>query len=263
MANEEVPEYIIFIDKEFNRLVLSFKGTSTSDEALKDLNCRYTKFFDGYAHKGFKHMACAFVKHRTKELFKLLENFKIKDLLITGHSLGGSIAILVHLIYKKHNISNLFNITTVAFSPAPVISFNLTKEKHSNIFIINYGNDFIPRTSYGSFNEMKYIACSIGNKSGFLSSTENINLDLQVIGNYTRKHNKFPKLYCPGINYHFKRLNFIKQNKKISIIVYKKVNPDFFESLVVIRHASVHHMLPHLLSSFTKGLSDWNEVNIK
>ncbi|WUR02427.1 lipase [Vairimorpha necatrix] len=261
LANEYVPEYIIFFDKENDKLVLSFKGTSTSEEALKDLNCHYTKFYEGYAHKGFKNMACAFVKHKTKEVLELLENYKTKNLLIVGHSLGGSLAVLVHLIYEKHDLSKIFNIFTIAFSPAPVVSHNLAKVKNDNIFIISYGNDFVIRTSYGGFNDMKYAACSIGNRLGFLSSTENIDTDLLRIRKYAKKYKKFPMLYCPGNNYHFKSINVIKSKKKISLIVYKEVELEFIEALVIIRHATIHHMLPHLLKVFERGISDWDEID--
>lgn len=263
MADKNIPEHIIFYDKEYNRLVVSFKGTSTSEEALKDLNCRYTKFYDGFAHKGIKHMACEFVKYKTKILLDLLETYKTKNILFTGHSLGASIAILVHLIYIKQGISEFLNIVTMAFCAAPVVSFNIASQKYKNLFVITYGNDFIARLNYGSFIEMKYIACSLGNKSGVFGKIENIEDDLKKIKVHNKCNNKYPKLFCPGINYHFKRVIVIKQNKKISLILYKKVNLDFFESMIVIKHATIHHMLPHILYVCDQGIKDSDEIDNK
>ncbi|KAK6090779.1 hypothetical protein P3W45_000024 [Vairimorpha bombi] len=260
-ADENIPEHIIFYEKEMNRLVVSFKGTSTSDEALKDLNCRYTKFYEGYAHKGIKHMAYAFVKNKTKELFEMAENCKTKNILFTGHSLGGSLAVMVHLIYERQEISKLFNIVTIAFSAAPTVSYNIANMPHKNLYVLNYGNDFVPRLSYGSFSEMKYTACSIGDNSRFLFSPENIEDDLRIIREHVKKNNLYPKLYTPGLVYHFKRINVVKKKRKISLLLYKKVSLAFYEHMVVIKHATMHHMLPHILKVFSQGMNDWDEID--
>lgn len=247
--------------KKKKRIVISFKGTSTSDEALKDLNCHYTKFYEGYAHKGIKNMACSFVKNKSKEIFNMAKNHKTKNILFTGHSLGGSLATLVHLIYERQGIIKLYNIVTIAFSAAPTVSYNIANLSYKNLFVINYGNDFVPRLSYGSFSEMKYQACSIGDNSRFLFFPKNIEKDIKTMREHVKNNNLFPKLYTPGLVYQFKRTYFKKKTKEISLVLYKKVNLDFYEHMVVIKHATIHHMLLHILKVFSEGMNDWDEID--
>lgn len=261
MNDNEVPHHIIFLENFTNRLVVSFKGTSSSDEILKDLNCRYTKFYEGYTHTGMKHLACLFVEKHTEDLKKFAQAYHAKEILFTGHSLGGSIASLLYIIYTKQNLLQDFNITTLAFSPTPIVSYNLLENSYKNLYIINYGNDCVPRLNFGSVAEIKYQACSLGNAFNFLNSLENIEDSLKKIQNYTLSKNMFPKLYCPGNLYQFKRINVQKRNKQISLILYKKVDPEFYNDIMVIKHVTVHHMLAHVLNVFKKGVIDWKEIN--
>lgn len=261
MNDIEVPHHIIFLEKSTGRLVVSFKGTSSSDEILKDLNCRYTKFYEGYTHTGMKHLACLFVEKHTEDLKTFAKSYKTKEILFTGHSLGGSIASLLYIIYTKQKLLEDFDITTLAFGPTPTVSYNLLKENYSNLYTINYGNDCVPRLNFGSVAEIKYQACSLGNGLNFINSLENIEDSLQKIQNYTLSKNMFPKLYCPGNLYQFKRVNVLKKKKQVSMILYKKVEPNFYNDVLVIKHVTVHHMLAHVLNVFKKGVIDWDEIN--
>lgn len=254
------PDHIIFYDSIQKRLVLSFKGTSTSDETLHDLDCEYTTFYEGLTHKGIKKLAMKFIENKTEEIIFLLGVFETKELLITGHSLGGSLATLVSIIFSRENILKGCLVTTISFSAAPVVSNNLAKESYNNLFTVNYGNDPIPRLSYGSVVEMKYVCCSLGAKKKFLQTEEDEINNLEDIRTYLNQTQFFPKLYHPGRVYQLKRIKVTKKNKLISLLLYKDVGLDFYENVLIIKHAPKHHMLNHISAVLKECLDDYNEL---
>lgn len=219
------PGFIIFYDKEEKRLVVSFKGTTTLNEVLYDSDCFYTPFYEGFAHRGFKTLAERFVGGKIEKIRKYSEKYNTKDLLLIGYSLGGAVASLVSIILNREDMLPGYNITTYAFAAPPVVSYDLTEVP--NAFSISYKNDYIPRISYGSVAELK----------GICKSLNKMNIeDLRDSGQI------YPKLYHIGRVYHFKR---VRDGIK-SFLLYKEVNREFFENLLILRHSPKHHMIRHL-----------------
>ncbi|KAF9764988.1 Lipase [Nosema granulosis] len=252
------PDHIIFFDKPHNRLVISFKGTSTSDETLHDLDCEYTTFYEGLAHRGIKRLAMSFVENRAEEILFILGAFKTDDVLVTGHSLGGSLASLVSIILNREGILKGYKITTISFSAPPVVSYNLVKA--SNMFTVNYGNDLIPRLSYGSVVEMKYVCCSLGATKKFIETDEDAVKRLEGLRKHLNETQFFPKLYHPGRVYQLRRVKTTKGGKKISLLLFKNVGLDFYENLLVIKHAPKHHMLNHISSVLQECIDDYDKL---
>lgn len=261
IGSEKNPDHIIFFDNTQKRLVLSFKGTSTSDETLHDLDCEYTTFYEGLTHKGIKKLAMKFIENRTEEIKFLLGVFETKDLLITGHSLGGSLATLISIIFNRENILKGFRITTISFSAAPVVSYNLAERRYNNLFTVNYGNDLIPRLSYGSVVEMKYVCCSLGANKKFIETEEDGIRKLEDIRTYLNQTQFFPKLYHPGRVYQLKRIKVRKKSKLVSLLLFKNVGLDFYENVLIIKHAPKHHMINHISAVLKECLGDYDELN--
>ncbi|KCZ73735.1 hypothetical protein H311_05307, partial [Anncaliia algerae PRA109] len=68
-----------------------------------------------------------------------------KKLIITGHSLGGSVAQLVGYILLKNKMIDENKLEVVAFSPAPTLSKNIVQDDMFGSFItFTVSNDSVP-----------------------------------------------------------------------------------------------------------------------
>ena len=95
-----------YIWKENNQIYLIFRGTESKNDILTDLNVFTTKISKGvYVHKGFDDQLNSIYP----EICEKINSYSdCKNILISGHSLGGALATLssyrLHDNYPNHNI---------------------------------------------------------------------------------------------------------------------------------------------------------------
>ena len=147
----------MYFEKEDNGII-TCKGTKTMDDALVDINFKQVQlddcfrdlippniFNDFYIHKGFQER---FLESR-KQITHVLDTKPIKELIITGHSLGGSVASIIALyckLYcKKHNKD--IRIVCITYEQAAVFNINLSVFVDSVVKIIRVvnTNDIVPK----------------------------------------------------------------------------------------------------------------------
>nr|AGE95217.1 hypothetical protein ECU04_0320 [Encephalitozoon cuniculi] len=250
----EVVQYIIFRDRENGRVMVSFKGTTNSEETIQDINCEYTEFSSGFVHNGFKRLSTHFISRHIGAIEKILEELGIKKLTLLGHSLGGAIAALVKIMIEEMNLLKDVDVEVIVFSSPPVVSEEVASRFSDGITVINYGNDIIPRMSYGSVLDLKFLCCSIGERHSPLDSTEDVGKEMDLVLSYLRSTRMYPKLYFPGELIHIKRIRCSLNKNENPIVVFKSVDRKFFDHIVLIKHAAKHHMMSHIASVIDEGI---------
>ena len=82
----------VFKDVETNKLFIIFRGTLSIEDIISDLNNTQTVFHDNlYVHSGF---LTVYMKMQT-DLMGLLKTLSPSSVMITGHSLGGALAMIL------------------------------------------------------------------------------------------------------------------------------------------------------------------------
>lgn len=110
--NKQDAGYVHYNPQE-NRITVSFKGTDTLNDWMTDLDVRsknLQEFLPGlrqsfYAHSGFAERYAALRSDVMKSVEKMLEDHPDARLEITGHSMGGALAQIAALDFKRFNVS--------------------------------------------------------------------------------------------------------------------------------------------------------------
>lgn len=124
--------YGIFYNK--GNIYLSFKGSSTINDFLKDANIQLitTKYFPGKVHAGF----CEFLLHNKiyREIFKNLKKFITKfncqNIYVTGHSLGGALSSLFYSLCKRYKYFKDMFFENITFGSPRVGNNKFCKNLH-------------------------------------------------------------------------------------------------------------------------------------
>ena len=153
------PKYGIFIDHESKRVVLGIRGTMNirdvlSDMQYDDLEDTGNKISDKitYAHQGCFIDAVTVRDHARDKIVEALEKHQGYKLLVTGHSLGAGVAVLVTLIWMRDpQVSE--KLECIALAPPPVLRTEdkeLLKRAEDIIHIYIHRHDMVPRLGLGT-----------------------------------------------------------------------------------------------------------------
>lgn len=248
--------FIIFIDDD--SLVVSFRGTLSHNDIINDLDACYTKFFGGFTHSGILKLANTFVDVELGNINQLISKNNIKNVLLTGHSLGGAVATVMHLIITKNNLIPKCKIKTVAFASPPTVSESFLGQNIEDLTTYNYGNDIISRLSLGSLLDFKYLCLSIANIFTVFSKSEKSIEKIVEVHRYLKESDLYPKLYHPGTVYHIKAE--YKGDK--ATYGFKKVDPKFFANLIIYKDYPADHILKRHISAFNFCIENENRESV-
>lgn len=112
-----VPRHFVAYDHARQAVVVSIRGTNSISDIITDLICGNEPFAGGYAHSGMKSSAerfCACLKPVLRPVFERHPRY---SLILTGHSLGAGVAILLTKLLQLEGFSN---VKCYAFAPCPV-----------------------------------------------------------------------------------------------------------------------------------------------
>ncbi|ETO33475.1 hypothetical protein RFI_03628 [Reticulomyxa filosa] len=163
------PKYYICADHKRQRLVLCIRGSSSIRDIVTDLNAESkmqsfgtTNCVVGLCHEGILQSALYvrdLVEGKIKKYLQLCETQKkhvsIREIFITGHSLGAGVASMLALLWKDDKvIAPLMKV--FAFASPCVVSFNIARKDLSlqnKVFTINLGSDVVTRLSLESLRQ--------------------------------------------------------------------------------------------------------------
>jgi len=114
-------------------LYIAVRGTSGAQDAEITMNAEPTAFMSlGLAHRGYLDAA----RHIYEDIKPIISTSKL-PIILTGHSMGGSVALLISLMLTADGISA----TNYNFSPVPPVDANIAAHFDGLLTINNY---FLP-----------------------------------------------------------------------------------------------------------------------
>lgn len=141
---------LLIVDHTYKEIVLTLRGTMACfKNVLRDLNFFKIGFEDGKVHTGFFEGSQILVKLYRHDLKKHLEKHPTYRLVITGHSLGGAMAVLSAAILTKELGIKWEKIFIVTYSQPKIgdIKFNNWLVQHPFEMIrVSDKSDLIART---------------------------------------------------------------------------------------------------------------------
>jgi len=157
------PKFVFLVDHRSKSLVLSIRGTKSLKDALLDMVCDDAPFIGGFAHSGIlsgTQKVMSLVQEKIQDACKQYPEY---ELVITGHSLGAGVAVLISLDLligeKSIILPDSTQIRCFAFAPPPVFrsasdGSSISDNVMNKINIIINNHDCIPRTSLGSITRL-------------------------------------------------------------------------------------------------------------
>lgn len=233
--------FLVCADK--NEIFIAFRGTLSASDVIHDLNGTYAPFMEGYAHAGFLALASNFYTLEWPNIIQLMKERNIKKINIAGHSLGGAIASLFHIMLHNSNLG--YDIETIVFSAPPSVSKKIALHDFGKLTTIIYGKDIIPRINLGSILDFRYICLSLATKYDIKNGFSELKNDFADIRKYLKESNMNLKLYHPG-SVHHSRIISKKDGLSYGI---KKVDHEFFYEFRGFTEASTDHLMNGLYNS--------------
>lgn len=146
-----LPCYFIAYDQGTNAMVLSIRGSMNLTDTITDLACHYLPWKGGVVHGGMLKAAQSLMKNVIPRVFQLQKDYKCSKVIITGHSLGAGISsLLAMMLSEEHD-----DVFCYCYGVPSVISTELVPLSQKNVYSFNYGNDLVPRLSYGSMMDFR------------------------------------------------------------------------------------------------------------
>eukprot|EP00906_Rhabdomonas_costata_P002005 RCo003151 len=160
------PAYILAIDHKWRSVVVAFRGTSSVHDALTDAS--FKMITAEFRHLGSLRVSEGFWKASKNSKEKLDSRGRLAAalranpgyaLVLTGHSLGGAVAMLVGLLYHVE-LGGAHPVRCYAFSPPPAFSeADYTSPALATLRTLTVscvrGDDLVPRFCFRSLMRWK------------------------------------------------------------------------------------------------------------
>ena len=153
---------MILLDHESASIILVIRGTFSIKDVVMDVVCEDAEFLDGFAHSGFLTGSRMVLSKCSSVLEKALcDNFGY-NLVVCGHSMGGSVSIMITMELLGPASSLLppgVGVRCVALGPAPVfrtlgVRGQVGGEYRDQVHIYISDRDVVPRLSLGSVAQL-------------------------------------------------------------------------------------------------------------
>ena len=206
---------MIILDHESASVVLVIRGTFSFKDVVMDVVCEDSEFLDGFAHSGFLD-GSRMVLNKCSSILEtcLRDNFGY-SLVVAGHSMGGSVAMMITMELIRTDSFNILppgvTVRCVALGPAPVYRTvgAMPRVFRDNIHIYVNDRDVVPRLSLGSVAKALMALREIDSLGLRLEEQLAVVMwrrDMETVTNRTRVRSvvsevcqdKFQFLYHPG-----------------------------------------------------------------
>lgn len=94
-------------------------------------------------------------------VLQALTHYPHYDLIITGHSLGAGTTCLLSLLWLSDPEIMEYGFRSIAYAPPPTISKELVPFMKDYVTSVVYGNDVVPRLSFGSLMDMSKVVVNL------------------------------------------------------------------------------------------------------
>ncbi len=250
------PNFFVAIDKGLSAVILSIRGTMSLSDSITDFACEYIKYRGGMVHSGFFEAARWFMENICHQLIIFAKEYGLENIFICGHSLGGSTSaittiLLVDELKKRGNWPKTaqgdpINIHCYSYAPAPIITRDLCEDYLEFIDVFIYGDDIVPRMSYGSIIDFQIFivyAAEVGKAShvfkGSLSERVFQLIDKCRVAILSQDPQMNLKLYIPGRIHHLLKLKAPNDSR---FTVIDSCTCDRFVEFHISRKMLQHHM---------------------
>ena len=166
---EHCPKFMVILDHESSSVVLVIRGTFCFKDILMDVVCEEVEFQGGAVHSGFLS-GCLMVLDKVRSVLETaLREYLGYRLVVCGHSMGGSVAVMLTLhLLEDHSQEILppgVEVSCVALGSAPVFRARaglcpLYKER---IRLYFSERDVVPSLSLGSVAKLLVLLRQIDN----------------------------------------------------------------------------------------------------
>ena len=163
--------HYVAVDHKYKAVVLALRGTLSISGALIDMQAMDCSYCSGRAHQGIAEMADAVWKESGDFLTNLLqeEEYKDYDLIITGHSLGGGTACLLHVKLNVEGLVPNHRVLCYGFAPPPTFCWDAESKcdaiedamKHCVCYI--HDNDCVPHLSVATIRRLATLLDTVDN----------------------------------------------------------------------------------------------------
>jgi len=150
---EHCPKFLVLVDHLTLSVVLVIRGTFSFKDVLMDIVCEDAEFLDGFAHSGFLAGSRMVLNKCGSLLEKTLNDHFGYNLVICGHSMGGSVAMMITMELLRNDSSMVLppgvSVRCVALGPAPVYRTEgeIPRIFREHIHIYTNDRDVVPRQS--------------------------------------------------------------------------------------------------------------------
>jgi len=217
------PKFLVVADSETKSIVLAIRGTLSLKDVVLDMVCEETTYLDGFTHKGILTGARNVWTQACASVVSALNVNPGYSLIVTGHSLGAGVAVLIALELlmgdSKAALPEETSVRCVALAPPPVyrsgqsiFSRSLPTAVSESIEIFIHNHDCIPRMSLGSLTRLltsmravDNLALSVKEQVDILMDKEEELLEKTVEAINQAKQDQFPFLQHPGKIFYLKK----------------------------------------------------------
>ena len=102
------PAWFIAVDDSERDIILSLRGTSKVIDLLTDLTAQFTKWSEGFAHRGFLKAMIHLERLIKDKILSLMTKHKDYSLVLCGHSMGAAVAALLSLFSLPFPLLSVF-----------------------------------------------------------------------------------------------------------------------------------------------------------
>ena len=170
LADEEhCPKFLVILDHESSSVVLVIRGTLSFKDILMDVVCEEAEFQEGGGHSGFLAGSRMVLDKSRAVLETALREYLGYSLVVTGHSMGGSVATMLALHLLQDRSQEILppgvEVSCVALGSAPVFRARAAPCPLYRERIRLYVNerDVVPRLSLGSVAKLLVLLRQIDN----------------------------------------------------------------------------------------------------
>ncbi|KAI9142629.1 hypothetical protein BKA69DRAFT_1123977 [Paraphysoderma sedebokerense] len=275
------PAFFVVKYDKLDSMVVCVRGSMSISDILTDIICHYIPFRGGVAHQGILHSALRIYGYLLPEIKSLIRIHKPRNLIFTGHSLGGAVCQFLTIFFNDHlddlkfisSHNDEFKLSCYTFAAPPSLSSNVGDLYHDLITNVVWDNDFVPRLSYGNAMDLKEQVSKVAalkgsswkSKLGIISQSAISKFGAPLDELRTEQHatGANTKLHSPGQSYHlvsslsrsYQCTNkFSSSSKPKRHIEMWKVDDDAFLEILVQPGGLWNHMPNRYDKAFEKAL---------